>query len=363
MKATLIRPGELGPRECDRWRGFQAAHRQLQSPFLTPDFALAVDKVCKSARVAVFEDGRDIVGFLPFQLHARGVAVPIGRKLNTRQAFVHCPGLPWSWSALLTSARLDVLEMQDVVGAQGVGFRSLIAGRSPVIDTGGGWHQYLSRISQHKSVRTILYKERKLHRDRDGDVAFDSGPARTCADLNLLAAWKSRQYRRSGWPDLFAHRETLALLTLLAEEPGTQLRAVGSSLRVGDEVVATDMSLATDTVFAGWFAAHNPDFGCHSPGAIRTLRTVQAAFDSGVRWIDLSKGDERYKDALTNDHCDVATGFVFRRSIHSRAYQMRRWPKSTLTNFVLTHPSVRSLVRDSLRHVGEVRERCAVLMG
>lgn len=362
MRATLIRPRELGPGECDRWLGFQAADPHLQSPFLTTCFARAVDRVADSARVAVFEDGQTIVGFLPFQLSSRGVAAPIGRKLNTRQAFIHQPGLEWSWSELLAETRLHVLELQDVVGAQGAGVRSLVSASSPMIDTATGWQRYLAAIGRHKSVRTILYKERKLHRDHGGDVGFGSGPAKDFVDLGRLAAWKSRQYRLSGWPDIFAQRETLALLRLLAEECGDSLRAVGSSLRIGGEVVATDLSLSTGTVFAGWFAAHNPNFACYSPGAIRTLRTVEAAFCCGVRCIDLSRGDEQYKNALTNDHCDVATGFVFRQSVHSRVYQARRWPKSAVTSYVLAHPGVRSLVRHSLRRVGEVREQCAMLV-
>lgn len=363
MRATLIRPRELGPRECERWLEFQAVDPQLQSPFLAPAFACAVDSVSDGARVAVFEDATAIVGFLPFQVTSRGVAAPIGRKLNTRQGFVHQPGLEWSWTELLAATGLHVLELQDVVGAQGAGFDSLVAASSPTIHTAGGWGNYLACIRAHKSVKTILYKERKLQRDLGGDVVFDSGPAVECADLDRLAEWKSRQYRRSGWPDLFAQPDTVALLRLLAEQHGHGMRAVGSSLRIRGEVVATDLSLSTDTVFAGWFAAHNPDFAGYSPGAIRTLRTIEAAFGRGVRTIDLSRGDEQYKCALTNGSCDVATGFVFRRSVQSRVYQASRWPRTALTSYVLAHPGVRSVVRQSLRRIGEAREQYAMLMG
>ncbi|BBX20097.1 hypothetical protein CRI77_12150 [Mycolicibacterium duvalii] len=363
MRATLIRPRELGPRECARWLEFQAADPQLQSPFLAPAFACAVDFVSDDARVAVFEDGAAIVGFLPFQMISRGVAAPIGRKLNTRQGFIHQPGLVWAWTELLAATGLHVLELQDVVGAQGAGFRSLVAASSPMIDTAGGWSSYLASIRTHKSVKTILYKERKLRRDHGDDVVFETGRAVDCADLDRLAKWKSRQYRRSGWPDLFAQHETVPLLRLLAEGHGDGMRAVGSSLRIRGEVVATDLSLSTDTVFAGWFAAHNPEHAQYSPGAIRTLRTIEAAFARGVRCIDLSRGDEQYKNALTNNSCDIATGFVSRQSLRSRVYKASRWPGTALTGYVLAHPGVRSVVRHSLRRIGEAREQYAMLMG
>ncbi len=118
VRATVVRPGELGEPELARWRDFQAAQLELANPFLTAGFARAVDQVSDRARVAVFEDGSTIVGFLPFELRVRGVGTAIGRKLNTRQGLVHESGLPWSWSQVLDATSLDVLELSDLVGSQ-----------------------------------------------------------------------------------------------------------------------------------------------------------------------------------------------------------------------------------------------------
>ena len=50
----------------------------LASPFLCPEFAVAVGRVRPDARVALLADGPDIVGFFPFQRRRLGVGVPIG---------------------------------------------------------------------------------------------------------------------------------------------------------------------------------------------------------------------------------------------------------------------------------------------
>jgi CelD/BcsL family acetyltransferase involved in cellulose biosynthesis len=355
-KATVVRPRELSETEVERWRALASTSLELQNPFLTPAFARAVDAISDRARVAVFEDGGRIVGFLPFELRARGVGTAIGRKVNTRQGFVHEPDLPWSWTQLLDATGLDVLELHDLVGSQGAGTRSLELVAAPMIDTGVGWDDYLSRRKKTKTVKTILYKERKLRREHE-DVLFRSGPAKDCAELRQLVAWKSQQYRRSGWPDVFARRGVVDLLELLAEDREPGLRAVGSSLHIDGRLVATDLSITTDTVFAGWFAAHDPELARFSPGAIRTLRTVEAAFDRGVSCIDLSRGDESYKDTLKTSDGEVATGFVARPSARATAYQAAHLPAAAVRSYVLTHPEVRSFVRDSLRKVGETRER------
>ncbi len=355
MRATVVRPRELGELELSRWREFQAASLELANPFLTGGFARAVDEVSDRARVAVFEEGRTIVGFLPFELRVRGVATAIGRKLNTRQGFVHEPGLPWSWPQLLDATNLDVLELSDLVGSQSDQRSSLATVPAPVIDTRAGWDAYLEHIKKSKNVKTTLYKERKLRRDFD-DVLFESGPAKDCAQLHQLVAWKSQQYRRSGWADPFARRRVTELLDVLASDCEEGLRAVGSSLRIDGHLVATDLSLTTDGVFAGWFAAHDPDWARSSPGAIRTLRTVEAAFDLGVVVVDLSRGDERYKDTLKTDDTPVATGFVSRPSMRAVAFQAAHVPVAAVRSYVLAHPELRRVVRESLKQLGTARD-------
>lgn len=355
MKASVVRPNELGRHELDRWREYQSAELSWQTPFLTPAFALAMDAVCDRSRVVVVEDDSAVVGFLPIELRSRKVATAIGRKVNTRQGFVHRAGFEWSWPELLKAAGLEVLELADLLGLQWHGVHSLKTASAPVIDTDGGWSPYLSRITKHKAIKTVLYKERKLHRDHP-DVTFSSGAAIDHVDLDRLIAWKSRQYRRSGWPDLFARRDVVALLRRLTEEPGEGLHCVGSSLRVDGRAIAADLSLATDTVFAGWFCSHDPEWARYSPGAIRTLRTIAAVFARGVQCIDLSRGDEHYKHTLKTGDRPVATGFVGRRSPRALVYAAYRRPSSAATSYVLSHPEVRSLVRQSLRKVGETRE-------
>ncbi len=356
MKASVIRPGDLGEPELGRWREFQTASLELQNPFVSSAFARSVGEISDRARVAVIEDGSTIVGFLAFELRSRRVGTPIGRKLNNRQAFVHHPSLRWSWPALLTATNLDVLEFGDLVGSQASAARSLEAVESPIIDTVDGWDAYLTKVRARKHVKTTLYKERKLRREFD-DVVFESGPAKDFAQLRQLIAWKSQQYRRSGWPNLFARRGVTDLLDLLSNSDAQEgLRAVASSLRVDGHLIATDLSLASESVFAGWFGAHDPEHGAFSPGSIRTLRTVEAAFDMGVEWLDLARGDESYKHTLKTGDAEVATGYVSRPSGRSLTYQAGHVPAAKIRAYVLSHPEVRSFVRESLAKFGTARE-------
>jgi CelD/BcsL family acetyltransferase involved in cellulose biosynthesis len=360
VKTSVVRPRELGEFELSRWQDLQRDDLELQNPFLSSGFARAVDAVSDRARVAVFEEGGSIVGFLAFELRSRGVATAIGGKVNNRQAFVHAPGLRWSWPRLLAATNLDVLELGDLVGAQSDRRRSLTRTAAPMIDASMGWDAYLAAVKKSKNVKTTLYKERKLKRELP-DVRFEFGPAKDCAQIRQLVAWKSQQYRRSGWPNLFAKRGVTDLLDVLASDSEPGLRAVGSSLYVDGRLTATDLSLTSDTVFAGWFAAHDPDPDCarFSPGAIRTLRTVEAAFDLGVSVVDLSRGDEGYKDTLKTGDGEVATGYIARPSTRTFMYEASHVPAARAHDFIVSHPTVRTYVRESLKKVGAARESIA----
>jgi CelD/BcsL family acetyltransferase involved in cellulose biosynthesis len=204
MKVTVCRPLELGDAELDRWRQFQGGAPALRHPFLSGEFAHALSEVSERTRVAVVEDGAKIVGFLAYDRGALGVAKPLGVRLAYRQGFVHEDGLSWSWPELLRSIGLRVVEFSDLIGEQAAGQDELDVVESPIIDTSSGWDGYLEEARRRRRIKNTLYLARRLEREL-GPVEFTWGPIRT-REFDQLIAWKSEQYRRSGWPDPFSRR-------------------------------------------------------------------------------------------------------------------------------------------------------------
>jgi len=127
-------------------------------------------------------------------------------------------------------------------------------------------------------------------------------------------------------------------------------------LRVNGRIISSDLSLTSETVFAGWFGAHDLEYSRYSPGSIRTLRTIEAAFDLGVDAIDLARGDESYKHTLKTGDEPVASGYVTRPSRHAFAYELVQVPLARARTFVLEHDQVRGFVRDGLARAGAARE-------
>ncbi|MGH2852039.1 MAG: hypothetical protein ACRDLP_15670 [Solirubrobacteraceae bacterium] len=89
MKATIIRPVDLGRAEIADWHAGMDA-TALDGPFASPEYAQAVGDVDPLARVAVLSDGPDTVAFLPFMQHRWRAATAIGGFVTNQHAFVPC---------------------------------------------------------------------------------------------------------------------------------------------------------------------------------------------------------------------------------------------------------------------------------
>lgn len=103
MRLETIHPNELGPVECARWRAHQKAQPELQSPYLTPEWARIIGAARDDARVCVIDDG---AGFFAAQRLSRFAAMGAGAPISDYQAVVGEPGLTVSAAALCRALKV-----------------------------------------------------------------------------------------------------------------------------------------------------------------------------------------------------------------------------------------------------------------
>jgi CelD/BcsL family acetyltransferase involved in cellulose biosynthesis len=324
MRISVVRPAELGPGELAAWRAMQAAQPALDSPFLAPEFTLAVGAFRDDARVAVLEDGSTLAGFLPFERRALGIGKPIGAGLSDCQGLVHAPGFDWSPRDLLRGCGLAMWEFDHLVAGQAP-FEPYVVARktSAVMDLADGFAAYLERlrVSAPETAKRTPSKERKLGREV-GEVRFDFD-ARDPDALRTVMDWKSAQYRRTGMGDRFALPWVVGLVEHLLGTRSDGCTGTLSMLYAGDEPVAGHFGLRSATVLATWFPTYDPRFSKYSPGLILHLRMAESAAAAGVRQLDMGKGTTRYKESFKSGDLLVAEGWVGR---HAGAGVLR-WAK------------------------------------
>jgi CelD/BcsL family acetyltransferase involved in cellulose biosynthesis len=309
----------------------------------------------------VISESSGITGFLPYEQRRFGTGVAVGKGLSDVQAVVTPPTADLDLRAVLRACRIRVFEFDHLLGHQ-IALLDRRASRftherSPVIDLSGGFEAYQRR---QRAVSTSLFqstgrKKRKLEREH--------GPVRMVfadpdgSHLQQVLSWKSAQYRRTGRQDRFADPAIRALVNELFRADDPTFSAPLTVLLAGDAVVAGHLGLCSSSTLAWWFPAYHPDFGQYSPGLILLLELARALPAAGLSLLDLGKGDEPYKERLSNREIPLLRGSATCDAHWAVANSALHWPRERAMRLVLESPRLRTWAREALARFGAVRER------
>jgi len=325
----------------------------LANPFLSPEFAVAVDSCRPDARVAVLTDGPENIGFFPFQRRRLGVGVPIGAGLNDCQGLIHAPDVEWDTRELLRACKVAVWQFDHLVeGQRPFECYAAAVAPSPVIDLTDGFAAYQEKLRAKSSqfCKDLARRTRKLEREA-GELRFvvDS---RNVAELRALIRWKSDQYHRAGWADVFDRPWIVDLVDHLFSTHSDQFGGLLSVLSAGGTPIAAHFGLRSGQVLAQWFPAYDTNFSRQSPGLIQHLRMAEETIALGIHLINLGKGPERYKQTLKNHDLFVAEGMASRGPLLAAAHRARIGAVRWVGPGIRRHPHLFRAADRLLRHYG-----------
>jgi len=356
VNVSVVRPDELGAADLAAWSAMQRSTPELAHPFLAAGFAQAVGRVRAGTRVAVLEEGSTVVGFFTFERGRFGCGRPAAPGVSDRQAVIHVAGLEWNFRELLRGCQLDVWEFDHLIAGQSAAAGANVTARSsPIIDVSEGYETYLSerQRTSKKTLKSTLHKQRKLERDL-GAVRFDLD-VRDPEPLALLMRWKSAQYRRTGRRDRFAIRWIERLVRDLFETRSEECAGTLSVLYAADRVVAAHFGLRSASALACWFPAYDVSLARYSPGLALHLGMAEAAARAGVRYLDLGKGGEEYKQSLKSGDLRVGEGWIERPSATALVRRLQRAPRRAVFGALAHHPRLRREARNALGRLGSLR--------
>jgi CelD/BcsL family acetyltransferase involved in cellulose biosynthesis len=300
MRVTVVRPRDLGTSEAALWWSFQHSTPAALNPFMSLTYVQVVDRFRTNARIAVVEDHGQIEAFLPFELGAHGVGMPIGYPMNNLQGFIGS-GLPVDARWVVKQARLRGWRFSSVPVDQRALAPFHYEGTTvpcPVIDLTKG---DLSHISVRRKARRAL--ELQL-----GTVSLEWNSTQP-AQIDRLIEWKSRKYY--GTSQLFSDPTARSIVEELATSNGNDCRGVVSVLFAGAQPAAVHLGLLGPRSLVGWFMSYDPALSRFAPGLILWLPLAKAAEERAISQIDLGAGQDTYKFGLSNDSYMVAGGAVW----------------------------------------------------
>ena len=363
MRVDLAHCEDLGPVDLRRWRDMVRARHQRVSPFLDPAFARAVAVVRPATRVAVTSNDRgEVIGYLAMEKRGRSAAAMLATGLADVQSFVSAPGARLQVTQVLSRTGVSLLTFDHLLAGDEAacehGWRRTRRARSAVVDLAAGYPAYQAEVrSRSKSLlQSTARKARKLEREH-GPVHLEPHVV-DHGVLDRLLGWKSSQYRRTGRRDRFADPGNRRLVHDLLDQPvADPFGPAMSVLYAGERVVAAHFGMRSESTLAWWFPAYDPELSAYSPGLVLVTEILRALRAEGLTVLDLGKGDEPYKDRLSNGSIELLEGAVATTGTRGWRHTARTWPGEALTNAVLASPHLRSLARRGLASVGETRTR------
>ncbi|WP_405140840.1 GNAT family N-acetyltransferase [Sphaerisporangium sp. NBC_01403] len=359
MRISVVHPRELGPTEAARWRALQSGDPALDSPFLSPEFTIETGRVREQARVAVLSDGADIVGFFPFERHQLGIGKPMAAGLTDAQGMVHAKDIELDPQELMKACGLAVFEFDHLQSGQPLVPAKHTRHPSPVIDLSDGYEAYVETLKQvsGKTYKSTAYKSRKLQRDF-GELRHDYGVSDGSV-LRTLIDWKTGQYRRTGRADRFSRPWILRLVESLLQIDTEHFGGSLDMIYVDGRPVAGHFGLRTKTTLAGWFPAYDPAFAKYSPGLIHHLAMAERAAGSGIRLIDMGRGEKEYKEKLKTGELWVTEGRIARPTAGAGVHWLVRVPVRKARGTVLANSMLRETADLALKTYGKIRTSIA----
>jgi CelD/BcsL family acetyltransferase involved in cellulose biosynthesis len=174
--------------------------------------------------------------------------------------------------------------------------------------------------------------------------------------LDQVLRWKSDQYRRIGRVDRFADHANRLVVHDLVDNRCASFAAPLTVLLAGDKVVAGHLGLRSTTTLAWWFPVYDTAYAAYSPGLVLCLELVRAMTGQGPTMLDLGKGDERYKERLSNTYIALLRGSLAPDRIVANLDRVRGWPRDQVMKVALESPTLRRRARATLTRVGALRQ-------
>lgn len=128
-----------------------------------------------------------------------------------------------------------------------------------------------------------------------------------------------------------------------------------SLLWAGTRLVAAHMGLRDGPVLYNGMITHSPFEARHSPGKLHVLLLARWLAEQGMRWFDLTPGNDPWKDRFATGSETVRELVIHRRALPARAETLRIRGKRFLGSMIRTAGWDPSRLREGLRELRRCR--------
>lgn len=289
------------------WESFRAQNPKLYSPYFHPDYTRAVSRLRDDVKIAVLEEGDEILALLPYQ--GDSFARPVGAPMTDYHGMIGGADYLYDLKDILNDTPVGAYHFSALIGDIADTGDEAQAGAVMSLPEGSQAWRNSRDSSFNKHQKSLRRRIRKVS-EEVGTPHFVSQSGSEEA-FNALIEWKVAQYEATGYYNVLGAGWTLDLLKSLWQKGAkSDLRVDMHCLYFGDELAAIDTGLTDGKTYHSWIVAYNPDFHTYSPGTQLLNQIIDASDDLGYNRIDLGVGLDRFKTHYTTETLNTLSGFV-----------------------------------------------------
>lgn len=317
-RPEILHPAALSDADAAAWRALQAATPAFGNPLLGPDFAQAVGAVREDARVAVWRETGEPVGFLAFHQRPGAFARPIGAPLSDYQALVSAPNFDLTATEAVTASGLGAFRVSGAVDP--IGVFAALPSRAPAyrVVLSSTADDYLSALGAGSANRAKNLRRYRGRLERDLGAVEIVAPDDDPKAFAQLLAWKRDQLARSGLHDFLRAPWTSALLDRLFETRDARFGGLAINLYSGGRLVAGHFGVRQGDWYHPWIAARDPELDTYAPGFVHQWCAIQAMSGLGLRTYDLGAGSDGWKRMFASEGVEISAGLVTASGVRGR---------------------------------------------
>jgi CelD/BcsL family acetyltransferase involved in cellulose biosynthesis len=347
MRVKIVSIQDIPADLIVQWNKWASPQGKLISPYFRFEFAETIALARPDVRVAVIENGEDVIGFFPHHTPRSGVVRPVGAPMSDYQGIItgdqHIDPLAVIRATGASAAVFD--NWYSPIGCERVGRRKRDG--SVIVDLADGAGAYFER--QRSNFKDHFKKTARRHRaaERDfGPVRVELGDA-SGQSFEALSKWKQKQYRDTGKLNVFGIEWVRTVLNNLRRREGQEFSGLTASLWFGDRLAAVEFGLAADNTYHSWFPAYDPEFAKYSPGLLLLHGLFEQASTRSRTRIDLGRGGANYKKYYASYEVPLDSGWMLTPGLAS--FGIQSWQVAE---------SIAQLIPGSISNIpGRVRRR------
>jgi CelD/BcsL family acetyltransferase involved in cellulose biosynthesis len=303
VQVDVVRPSELSDAERSAWCALQQTSKELDSPFLSPDWALAVQAAEgseSSARVAVFRDAEgQPKAFMPLSIPFQ-TARPLGGAMCDYQACVAEPGFAIDPRALLEALGVAKFDFANVLRSQ-TAFAPYFKGVLPAYsaDLSQGFERYAVWMGENEGILGDLQGLRAEAESTHGALKYRA-LSRSREDLEQMLAWRDEPMEP--W--------AMRLIEGLFASRGQGFGGGLFTLHAGDKLVAAQFYLRGKRTLHAWLCGHDRAMDGLWPGLLLSAGIMRWMDDKPYDTVDFGVGGAFSGRPLCNVVRNVGVGTV-----------------------------------------------------